>query len=78
MIEPLGRAAGGATEQKALGVWYKNDGTVQVESIQTFMIFCDLEKLGGLRVLEWTAQSLKELLSQESVAFELNGALYLS
>jgi hypothetical protein len=76
-ITPLIVSAGGGTEQLAGGLWVNSKDRVQSEAINLFTIFCDLKDLGGLKTLIATAAMICLKLKQESVAFELNGKLYL-
>lgn len=76
-VRLLSRMFHGATVLEASGGWLSDDGTIVTEPVTIVYAFADELLLADLAVLAGFVEFLRDLLSQEAVAIEINGAMYL-
>jgi len=76
-LSELSDLFGGATAQAAQGAWNGKNGLIR-EDITICYAFADSLSDSDLAQIADLAQRIKADLEQESVAIELDGALYLS
>ena len=77
-LELLSNEFGGATSTTALGAWVSNQGELVKEGVTVVFAYANQDKL------EWSINkvydfclSMKQALSQEAIALEVNGEMYL-
>lgn len=74
----LSQCFGGATSSKALGAWVTQSGKLVKEDVTLVFAFADQSKLETcIELLYDFCLKMKIELSQEAIAMELNGDLYL-
>jgi len=75
-LAELARICGGATSTEALGYWQSPTGRVVRERVTLVYAFCaDLD--GAIDDVVTLVESVKAESRQESMAFEIDGELYL-
>ncbi len=73
----LSSCFGGSTATKALGAWVSNKGDLVTESVTMVFSYARQEELdSNIERIYTYCLSLKEKLSQEAIALEVNGELY--
>lgn len=74
----LSKSFGGATATKALGAWVTNGGSLVKEDVTLVMAFCEQSSLEvEIDAIYQFCVEMKVMLSQEAIALEVNGNLYL-
>lgn len=69
---------GGATCTKALGAWVSNSGELVKESVTMVFAFADQAQLeANIKEIYDYCLKLKISMTQEAIALEVNGELYL-
>jgi hypothetical protein len=76
-VRLLSRMFHGATVLEASGGWLNDDGAIVTEPVTIVYAFAGELLLADLAVLAGFVDFLRDLLSQEAVAIEINGAMYL-
>lgn len=72
----LSSLCGGATSQSAIGAWQSESCGLVTESVTIVWSACVLT-LALRHALVWLAKDIKQELTQDSVAIEIDGALIL-
>lgn len=69
---------GGATASKALGAWVSNSGSLVKEDVTLVFAYADQGKLEmSIDRIYMYCLNMKKQLSQEAIALEINGEMYL-
>lgn len=68
---------GGSTAQQAKGAWINDVGELVEEDVTLCYAYHDGSELAIDELIRAFAEGIKSALSQESVAYELDGALHL-
>jgi len=77
-LKLLSSLFGGSTSSKALGAWKSTNGDLVQEDITLVFSFCkDKDLQAGFKQIYSFCKEMKEELSQESIALEVNNKLYL-
>ena len=74
----LSNEFGGATATRALGAWVSNQGDLVKESVSVIFAYATQENLENSidKIYEFCLE-MKKCLSQEAIALEVNGEMYL-
>jgi len=73
----LSQYFGGSTSTPALGYWLsQNNGLVKEKTVMVFAYCSDKDLQSNIDNLITDCEALKNELSQESIAMEINGELY--
>lgn len=76
VIAELSQRYGGATSMQGTGGYMSDAGELVIEQVYNVTAYCTSELLNESEVLE-LALAYKEAWSQEAIAYEVNGVLYL-